>query len=100
MMTTNTLVAEARARFNHAESKQYLKEKYINMLTVAYSGGMFKVDQTLITFLSTTQADIIVDIYDNPVKVNRAELLELVTTTYNTVMSKWLEEYTTLSKSR
>lgn len=99
-MTTNTLVATARARFNHHESKQYLKEKYTNMLTVAYSGSMFKVDQTLITFLTSTQHDIITDIYDNPVKVDRREFTKLVTDTYDSVMSKWLEEYNNLSKTR
>lgn len=99
-MTTSTLVANARARFNHHESKQYLKEKYTNMLSVAYAGSMFKVDQTLITFLGSSQHDIIVDIYDNPVKVNREEFTKLVNDTYNLVMTEWLEEYTNLSKVR
>ena len=97
---TTQLVTQARARFNHSESKQYLKEKYTNMLTIAYAGGMFKIDQTLITFLTNTPSDIIVDIYDNPVKIDRTEFLELATITYNTIMGQWLEEYTALSKSR
>ena len=99
-MSTTILVATARARFNHSESKQYLKEKYTNLLTVAYAGGMFKIDQTLISFLNQTDCDIITDIYDNPVKIDRLEFLSLATTTYNTVMSQWLEESTNLSKMR
>lgn len=99
-MSTSILVVNARARFNHSESKQYLKEKYTNLLTIAYAGGMFKIDQSLISFLSYAECDIITDIYDNPIKINRVEFLSLVTTTYNSVMSQWLEETTNLSKMR
>lgn len=99
-MNIKTLVAASRARFNNHESKQYLKEKYTNMLSVAYNGSMFKVDQNLIAFLSTTQHDIVVDEYDNPVKVNRVEFSKLVNDTYDTIMSQWLEEYTKLSQVR
>lgn len=99
-MSTEKLVAQARARFNHAESKQYLKEKYTNMLTVPYAGGMFKIDRTLLTFLSTTTSEILIDIYDNPIKVDRVEFLKSATATYNSVMTRWLEEHTQLSKNR
>jgi hypothetical protein len=93
-------VAQARARFSHSESKQYLKEKYTNMLTVAYAGGMFAIDRTLIAFVTSTKCDIITDIYDNPVKINREDFIKFATSTYDTVMSKWLEEYTNLSSNR
>ena len=99
-MSTTILVSEARERFNHAQSKRYLKEKYTNMLTVTHAGGMFKIDQTLISFLYSTDCYILIDLHDNPIRVNRLELLELATTTYNRVMTEWLEEYTELSKSR
>ena len=99
-MSTTILVANARARFDHQESKQYLKEKYTNMLTVAYSGGMFAITPQLISFLTQTECDIITDIYDNPVKIDKSEFLELATDTYNNVMALWLEEYTKLSGNR
>lgn len=99
-MSTEKLVAQARARFSHSESKQYLKEKYTNILTVAYAGGMFAIDRTLIAFITSTECDIITDIYDNPVKIDRAEFIKFATSTYDTVMSQWLEEYTNLSNNR
>ena len=99
-MDTKKLVNDARTRFSHHESKQYLKEKYTNMLMVAYSGGMFLIDKTLISFLSNTNCDIIIDIYDNPTKINRQEFLQIATETYNSVMSRWLEEHNNLSKTR
>jgi hypothetical protein len=99
-MSTSILVANARARFIHQESKQYLKEKYTNMLTIAYAGGMFAITTQLISFLKQTECDIITDIYDNPVKINKLEFLEIATETYNRVMKQWLEEYTKLSSNR
>jgi len=99
-MSASVLVANARHRFNQSESKKYLKEKYTNMLTVAYAGGMFAVDRTLIAFVVATDSDIITDIYGNPVKINRDEFIKFATTTYNAVMSIWLEEYNNLSNKR
>lgn len=99
-MSTEQLVAQARARFSHAESKKYLKEKYTNMLTVAYAGGMFTIDKTLIAFITATNCDIITDIYDNPVKINRQEFIQFATNTYNRVMSQWLAEAEKLSNNR
>ena len=100
IMSIKILAVEARERFNHNESKQYLKEKYTNLLTIAYDGCMFKIDQSLIAFLSQTECDIITDIYNNPIRINRVEFLNVAIDTYNTVMSKWLDETTTLSKMR
>lgn len=99
-MSTKILVAEARARFNHVESKQYLKEKYTNLLTIAYAGGMWTVDRTLISFLDSAVSDIMIDIYGNPIRVNRQEFLELAQSKYNEVMSAWLTEYETLPGKR
>lgn len=99
-MSTKILVAEARARFSHAESRQYLKEKYTNMLTIAHAGGMFAVTPSLISLLSSTDCDIVTDVYDNPVKVDAKEFLAIATKTYNQVMSEWLEEFTKLSANR
>lgn len=99
-MGENKLVIAARSRFNHQESKQYLKEKYTNKLTIAYAGGMFTIDKELIAFLSSAECDIITDIYDNPIKINRQEFLALIVETYNSVMSQWLDEYTKLSGNR
>ena len=70
------------------------------MLTVAYAGGMFAIDRTLIAFVTATDCDIITDIYDNPVKINREEFIKFATSTYDNVMSRWLEEYTNLSSNR
>jgi len=103
-MSTRVLVDNIKHRFNHNESKLYLKEKYTNKLTIAYGGGMFVVTPQLIAFLRQPTSDspheVLVDIYNNPIKVDRQELLAVVTSTYNETMSQWHEEYTTLQAKR
>ena len=104
-MSTSVFIKRARDRFSHHDSRQYLIEKYQNKLQVTYDGSLFKVSAELIAFLkqpllpNTTVDDtiIIVDVYNNPVKVNRQEFLNLASETYSEVMSQWHEEYTQLS---
>lgn len=101
-MSTKVLVENARVRFNHSESRLYLIEKYSNKLTVPHAGGMWNVTIELMSFLqSSTQDEIVlIDSYDNPIKVVRTELLEVVTEKYNNVMEDWHKEYTNLATLR
>ena len=104
-MSTKILVADARARFNHHESKLYLKEKYSNLLCIPFNGGMWNISIELITFLRTpslsnNDTEILVDIYGTPIKIQREKFLEVATETYNRVMEQWLLEFTELSNNR
>jgi hypothetical protein len=103
-MSTKVLVDNIKHRFNHNESRLYLKEKYTNRLTIAYSGGMFTITPQLIAFLrnSTTgeSHEFLVDIYNNPVKVDREEFLKIATETYNGAMEQWHTEYQELQAKR
>jgi hypothetical protein len=108
-MTTSVFVKRARDRFSHHDSRQYLIEKYQNKLQVTHEGSLFKVTHELIALLRQPLTDdtdssldtiIILDVYNNPVKVNRVELLKLATHVYSEVMSQWHEEYTQLSTLR
>lgn len=103
-MSTKILVAEARARFNHAESKLYLREKYTNKLNISHAGGMWFINIELINFLRESSSgeatEILVDKFNNPIEVDRKEFLELATRIYNDNMAEWLREYNELSKKR
>lgn len=103
-MSTKVLVDNIRYRFDHGESKLYLKEKYTNKLAIAHAGGMWQITPALLAFLAhptnDTSHEIMIDMYGNPVKVDRAEFLALANATYNEVMSQWHEEYTTLQAKR
>lgn len=101
-MDTKELIAQAKARYNHQQSRVALLSKYSAELTITYSGGLWEVTPELIAFVSALEDDevILQDSYDNPIKVNRKEILELLKTKYNTVMLEWYTEHQALSKLR
>lgn len=101
-MDTKTLVAEAKARFNHNSAKAYLKEKYDAKLLVAEQGGLWKADQQTITFLATSTNDkiVVMDTFDHPVLVNRYELLNKLQKVYDDVMLEWYNEWKELENKR
>lgn len=102
-MDTNDLIAHSRSRFDHAAAKRTLKEKYQSKLIFAHNGGMFKASPEFITFLKScsTNIDIVVlDLYDNPVRINVPELSRLTWNRYQEQMDAWLVEYQTLNKNR
>lgn len=103
MMDTKTLIAEARARFNHNSAKEYLKEKYEAKLLIADQGGLWKADLQTITFLSAVSnvtEIVLIDTFNNPVKVNRLELLSKLENTYLDVMNEWYDEWKELETKR
>jgi hypothetical protein len=101
-MDTTTLIAEAKARFNHNSAKAYLKDKYDSKLIVADQSGLWKADVQTISFLSNMDDNFIVliDTFNNPVQVNRDILLELLKETYNKVMLEWHKEWKELESKR
>lgn len=101
-MDTKTLLAESKARFSHNSAKQYLKEKYESRLTVAEQGGLWKADKDTISLLNAfdTEKLVIMDTFNNPVEVNRKELLVVLKTVYDTTMTDWLKEWKELEGKR
>lgn len=101
-MDTTTLILEAKARFNHNATKAYLKEKYESKLIIAEQGGLWKADNITITLLSalTNEKVVLIDTFGNPVEVNRQELFESLSNTYNSVMQEWHAEWKNLEGNR
>jgi len=101
-MDTKTLLQESKARFNHNSAKDYLEKKYQNKLTVATQGGLWKADHETIGFLNSFTIDelVVIDTFNNPVKVNRLQLLSTLRTLYQEVMNEWYEEWTELEQKR
>jgi hypothetical protein len=94
-MDTEQLVAHGRARFEHAAARRLLKEKYQAKLTFAYAGGMFRAGPELQTTLLTCPGidAVILDLYENPVKINTQELLSLSQQRWQEQMTAWLLEF-------
>ncbi len=102
-MDTNALIAHARARFDHVAAKRVLKEKYQARMVFAYSGGLFKAGPELLTLLHACPVEdsiVILDLYENPVKVNPLELQHIAQDRWQEQMNAWLIEYDELSKKR
>ena len=101
-MNTDNIVAHARARFDHEAAKRVLKEKYQAKMLFAYNGGMFRAGPELQSTILTcpdTEA-IILDLYENPIKIETRELLSMSQTRWQEQMNAWLVEHTEMSKQR
>ena len=101
-MDTNELVAHSRARFDHHQARQVLREKYQAKLNFAYQGGMFCASPEMIVFLNLyDNQDIVVqDLYENPVSVNAQELCNIMKTRWQEQMTAWLVDYQQLGQTR
>jgi hypothetical protein len=101
-MDTKTLISEAKARFNHNSAKAQLKDKYDGKFIVAEQGGLWKATPELISFLSAMDDNFIVliDNFNNPVQVNRDQLLSVLKDTYQKVMLEWYKEWKEIETNR
>ena len=101
-MDTKSLIAEAKARFNHNSAKTYLKEKYDSKLIIADQGGLWKANLETINFLNATTDDrvILIDTFHNPVEVDRKELLDKLLDVYKQVTVEWHLEWNELENKR
>jgi hypothetical protein len=101
-MDTKTLITEAKARFNHNSAKAYLKEKYESKLIVADQFGLWSANLATINFLTSSSEDeiILIDNFNNPVKINRKSLLSKLNAVYKSTMEEWYTEWVALEKKR
>jgi hypothetical protein len=101
-MDTIKLITEAKARFSHNSAKAYLKDKYDSKFIVADQSGLWRANLETINFLNSSSDEwvILIDKFENPVKVLRASLLDKLSTTYKTVMEEWHAEWSELENKR
>ena len=100
-MDTNQLVAHARARFEHESARQVLREKYQAKFTFAHAGGMWLAGPELLTMLKLCSGTVVVlDLYENPVKVQAEELYELALQRWQECLNAWLIEHEQLNQQR
>lgn len=101
-MNTDDLVAHVRARFDHNTQKKILREKYQARMLFAHNGGMWRAGPELqTTLLTCPDAEaVILDLYQNPIKVNARELLAQSQQRWQEQMNAWLAEYEQLQTKR
>lgn len=100
-MDTDQLIQHSRARFDHTAAKRLLREKYQAKFIFAHSGGMWQAGPELLTLLKTCSGEVVVlDLYENPVRVTAEELYELALQRWQEQMNAWLVEYESLNQKR
>lgn len=101
-MDTENLIAHARARFDHESAKRVLKEKYQAKLTFAYRGGLWRAGPELQNTILVCPVEdaVLLDLYENPVRINSRELMDMSQQRWQEQMNAWLVEYEQLSKNR
>jgi hypothetical protein len=101
-MDVQSLLAESKARFAHNSAKDYLREKYSNKVYIAEQGGLWKADAQTIAVLSTFDTDkiILIDTQNNPVEVDREQLLNKLKSLYTEVMTEYHKEWKELENKR
>ena len=102
-MDTDALIAHSRARFDHQTAKRLLKEKYEARMLFAHSGGMWRAGpelQAILLQCSPTDPVVILDLYENPVKVTAPELFAKSHSIWQEQMNAWLVEWENQNKKR
>lgn len=101
-MDVNQILADAKARFSHNSAKHYLKEKYSSKLILADQGGLWKADKETIGILNAFDSDrlVLTDTFENPVEVDRKELLSKLSAIYVETMNAWYKEVQELEGKR
>jgi hypothetical protein len=102
-MNTDELIAHGRSRFEHAAAKRVLKEKYQAKMTFAHAGGLWQAGPELQSTIFTCGKIgevVLLDLYENPVKVDTTELMTLSQQRWQEQMNAWLVEYEELRKQR
>lgn len=95
-MDTEQLVAHSRARFEHAAARRLLKEKYQAKMTFAYRGGMFCAGPELLVLLEALPVEddvVVLDLYENPVKINPGDLKQIAFDRWQEQMTAWLIDF-------
>ena len=102
-MNTDELISHSRGRFDHAVAKRTLKEKYLAKMIFAHAGGMWRAGPELNNMIFTCGRMgeiVLMDLYENPIKVDSKELMALSQERWNEQMNAWLVEHAELMKTR
>ena len=103
-MTGNTFKEIADSKFEFEVQKKNLKENLTANLTVSVNGGMFIATIDLMAFLATwpnqDEEIVILDQYDNPIKVEVANLLLELRIAYKYATNAYEQAYHQLKKVR
>ena len=101
-MDIDALITHVRTRFDHESQKRILREKYQARMLFAHGGGMWQAGPELQTTLLTCPDPeaVLLDLYQNPVRVVVAELMQESQLRWQEQMTAWLVEWDQLRTRR
>jgi hypothetical protein len=90
-MNIEQLQQQAQLAYDHELARRNIKQQMESRLTVNHRSGVFKVDTQLICFLSswTEEEFVLLDSYETPIMIDRAELLTVAKQRYKEIMNEW-----------
>lgn len=96
------LITQIKQSTDYQINKRILREKIQTDLHFTYRGGLFKATPELISFVQSwnTETLYLEDTYQNPIEVNRDEMIALCMTHYQTAMNSWHIEHEKLKRTR
>ena len=102
MSTPEQLVNQIKTATDYQKNKHELREKILTDLHFAYNGGLFKATPELFSFVICWNFEelFLEDVYNNPIKINRKEFIELCGSHYHMVMNRWHIEHEKLKHIR
>jgi len=102
MNDVENLIASIQQSTDYQINKRILREKILAELHITYNGGMFLITRDLLSFLSTwPDASLFLeDVYQNPIEINRDELLSAARQRYQAVMNRWHQQHAELKRTR
>lgn len=103
MSEIEQLVEQVTQATDYQTNKRILGEKIQTDLHLPFNGGLFKITPELLAFVTTWPADLplfLVDVYENPVKVNQQDFLIKAKQHYVAVMNTWHQQHEELKRIR
>lgn len=101
-MDKDALISHIRARFDHESQKRILREKYEARMLFAHAGGMWRAGPELQNILLTCPESeaVLLDLYENPVKITVSELMTISQQRWQEQMTAWHVEWEQLRTKR
>ena len=101
-MDKDALISHVRSRFDHESQRRILREKYEARMLFAHAGGMWRAGPELQTTLLTCPDSpaVILDLYENPTRVDTRELLAMSQQRWQEQMTAWHVEWEQLRTKR
>ena len=101
-MDTDIVINQIKQATDFQINKRILREKIQTDLLVVYRDGLFRASPELITFLTIwDDAELCIEeTSQNPIRINRLELLNLCKQHYQLNLNTWYAEFQRLQQIR